>query len=331
MNVAPAVEAIDLVKHFDGTKAVDGVSFVVPQGSVLGLLGPNGAGKTTLVRMLTTLSVPTGGTGRVAGFDIREQPNEVRRSLGLTGQAATVDEILTGRENLRLIGSLYGLPKKYIAEATERLFTRFDLLDAADRMAKTYSGGMRRRLDLAVSLLATPPILFLDEPTTGLDPQSRSGLWEVLRELVTEGTTLVLTTQYLEEADHLADEIVVVDKGRVIAAGTPTQLKDRAGQASVVVTLTHAVDIDRAAELMRAHSPEVHVERGSRRLTAQAGGLGDMTRIASVFETSGIELDDLGLARPSLDDVFLHLTGHRAESDGGAGADAGPTTEGATP
>ncbi len=331
MNVPPAVEAIDLVKHFDGTKAVDGVSFVVPQGSVLGLLGPNGAGKTTLVRMLTTLSVPTSGTGRVAGFDILEQPNEVRRSLGLTGQAATVDEILTGRENLKLIGSLYGLPKRYIAEATERLFARFDLVDAADRMAKTYSGGMRRRLDLAVSLLATPPILFLDEPTTGLDPQSRSGLWEVLRELVTEGTTLVLTTQYLEEADHLADEIVVVDKGRVIAAGTPTQLKDRAGQASVVVTLTHAADLDQAAELMRAHSPEVHVELGSRRLTGQAGGLGDMTRIASVFETSGIELDDLGLARPSLDDVFLHLTGHRAESEPRAGADNGPTTEGATP
>jgi ABC-2 type transport system ATP-binding protein len=174
---------------------------------------------------------------------------------------------------------------------------------------------MRRRLDLAVSLLAAPPILFLDEPTTGLDPQSRSGLWDVLRELVQEGTTLVLTTQYLEEADQLADEIVVVDKGRVIAAGTPTQLKDRAGQASVVVTLTHAADLDAAAALMRDHSPEVHVETGSRRLTAQAGGLGDMTRIAAVFEHSGIALDDLGLARPSLDDVFLHLTGHRAEND----------------
>ncbi|MEX5717947.1 ATP-binding cassette domain-containing protein [Geodermatophilus maliterrae] len=324
MSVTPAVEAVDLVKHFGDNRAVDGVSFVVPTGSVLGLLGPNGAGKTTLVRMLTTLSVPTSGTGRVAGYDIREQPNEVRRSMGLTGQAATVDEILTGRENLRLIGSLYGLARSYVREATEDLLTRFDLVEAADRPAKSYSGGMRRRLDLAVSLLAAPPILFLDEPTTGLDPQSRSGLWEVLRELVREGTTLVLTTQYLEEADHLADEIVVVDKGRVIAAGTPTQLKDQAGQASVVVTLTHAVDLDEAAGLMRAHSPEVHVERGSRRLTAQAGGLGDMTRIAAVFERSGIELDDLGLARPSLDDVFLHLTGHRAESD----ATPDPTDEG---
>jgi ABC-2 type transport system ATP-binding protein len=294
---------------------------------VLGLLGPNGAGKTTLVRMLTTLSVPTSGTGRVAGFDILREPNGVRRSMGLTGQAATVDEILTGRENLKLIGSLYGLPKKYVREATERLFDRFDLADAADRMAKTYSGGMRRRLDLAVSLLAAPPILFLDEPTTGLDPHSRSGLWAVLRELVDEGTTLVLTTQYLEEADQLADEIVVVDKGKVIAAGTPTQLKDQAGKASVVVTLTHATDLDRAAELMGSCCQEVHVERGSRRLTAQADGLGDMTRIAAVFETSGIELDDLGLARPSLDDVFLHLTGHRAEPE----AETDPTNEGVTP
>jgi ABC-2 type transport system ATP-binding protein len=324
MSTTPAVEAVDLVKHFGETRAVDGVSFVVPQGTVLGLLGPNGAGKTTLVRMLTTLSVPTSGTGRVAGFDILTQPNDVRRSMGLTGQAATVDEILTGRENLKLIGGLYGLPKSYIREATERLFARFDLTDAADRMAKTYSGGMRRRLDLAVSLLAAPPILFLDEPTTGLDPQSRAGLWAVLRELVDEGTTLVLTTQYLEEADHLADEIVVVDKGKVIAAGTPTQLKDQAGKASVVVTLTHAADLDDAARLMRSHSPEVHIERGSRRVTAQAGGLGDMTRIAALFETSGIELDDLGLARPSLDDVFLHLTGHRAEDE----AAAELTTEG---
>jgi ABC-2 type transport system ATP-binding protein len=324
MSTAPAVEAVDLVKHFGDTRAVDGVSFVVPAGTVLGLLGPNGAGKTTLVRMLTTLSVPTSGTGRVAGFDILRQPNDVRRSMGLTGQAATVDEILTGRENLTLIGALYGLPRSYVRETTDRLFDRFDLTDAADRMAKTYSGGMRRRLDLAVSLLAAPPILFLDEPTTGLDPQSRSGLWAVLRELVREGTTLVLTTQYLEEADHLANEIVVVDKGKVIAAGTPTQLKDQAGRASVVVTLTNAADLDRAADLMRPFSPEVHVEPGSRRLTAQAGGLGDMTRIAAVFERSGIELDDLGLARPSLDDVFLHLTGHRAET----AASADPTTEG---
>ena len=313
MNVTPAVEAIDLVKKFGDTVAVDGVSFVVPQGSVLGLLGPNGAGKTTLVRMLTTLSVPTSGTGRVAGHDVITEPEAVRLSMGLTGQAATVDELLTARENLKLIGRLYGLPKSYIRESGERLLESFGLTEAADRIAKTYSGGMRRRLDLAVSLIAAPPVLFLDEPTTGLDPHSRSELWEVLRGLVLNGTTLLLTTQYLEEADHLADEIVVIDKGTVIAAGKPTELKDRAGAASVVVTLTDARDMEAAERLMRSCSPEVHTELGSRRLTAQAGGLGDMTRIAAVFEESCIALDDLGLKRPSLDDVFLHLTGHRAE------------------
>jgi ABC-2 type transport system ATP-binding protein len=313
MTPSPAVEAVDLVKRFGDNLAVDGVSFVVPEGSVLGMLGPNGAGKTTTVRMLTTLSVPTSGTGRVAGHDVIREPDAVRRSMGVTGQAATVDELLTGRENLKLIGRLYGLPKSYIRETSEELLERFDLSAAGDRMAKTYSGGMRRRLDLAVSLIAAPPVLFLDEPTTGLDPTSRTELWEVLRGLVRDGTTLLLTTQYLEEADHLADEIVVIDKGKVIAAGTPTQLKDQAGQASVVVTLTHADDLDRAEALMRSCCAEVHAEAASRRLTAQAHGLGDMTRIAAVFEESGIELDDLGLKRPSLDDVFLHLTGHRAE------------------
>jgi len=329
MNATPAVEAIDLVKRFGDNSAVDGVSFVVPEGTVLGLLGPNGAGKTTIVRMLTTLSVPTSGTGRVAGHDIIAAPDAVRRSMGLTGQAATVDELLTARENLRLIGRLYGLPRPYIREATDSLLERFSLTDAADRIAKTYSGGMRRRLDLAVSLIAAPPVLFLDEPTTGLDPRSRSELWEVLRGLVRDGTTLLLTTQYLEEADHLADDIVVIDKGKVIAAGTPTQLKHQAGRASVVVTLTYASDLGRAEELIRTCCSEVHVEEASRRLTAQASGLGDMTRIGNVFEESGIAVDDLGLKRPSLDDVFLHLTGHRAESeqDPDTGSESEPVTE----
>ena len=308
-----AVEAIDLVKRFDDNAAVDGVSFVVPEGTVLGLLGPNGAGKTTTVRMLTTLSVPTSGTGRVAGHDIRTEPDAVRRSMGLTGQAATVDELLTARENLKLIGRLYGLPKKYVAQTSDELLERFSLTEAADRTAKTYSGGMRHRLDLAVSLIAAPPVLFLDEPTTGLDPRSRTELWEVLRGLVRDGTTLLLTTQYLEEADHLADDIVVIDKGKVIASGTPTQLKDQAGAASVVVTVTQAADLQRAADLTRTVSSEVHVDETSRRITAKASGLGDMTRMAHVFEDSGIQVDDLGLKRPSLDDVFLHLTGHKAE------------------
>ncbi|MDN5852869.1 MAG: ATP-binding cassette domain-containing protein [Actinomycetia bacterium] len=315
MTSDPAVEAINLVKRFGDNTAVDDVSFVVPQGSVLGLLGPNGAGKTTAVRMLTTLSVPTSGTGKVAGHDIRTDPAGVRRSMGLTGQAATVDELLTARENLRLIGRLYGLSRTYIRETSDSLLERFDLTDAADRTIKTYSGGMRRRLDLAVSLLAAPPVLFLDEPTTGLDPQSRSDLWGVLRELVREGTTLLLTTQYLEEADHLADDIVVIDKGRVIAHGTPTELKHQAGSAAVVVTLTDASRLAEAEKIMWECCPEVHVEPDSRRLTAQASGLADMTRIGARMEEAGIELDDIGLQRPSLDDVFLHLTGHRAEDN----------------
>ena len=319
-----AVEAIDLVKHFGDMVAVGGVSFAVPQGSVLGLLGPNGAGKTTLVRMLTTLSKPTSGTALVGGHDILEDPAAVRRSMGLTGQAATVDELLTGRENVRLIGRLYGLPMKYIRENTDELLERFRLSDAADRLAKTYSGGMRRRLDLAVSLVAAPPVLFLDEPTTGLDPRSRVELWDVLRDLVSGGTTLLLTTQYLEEADQLADKIVVIDRGSVIASGTPSQLKQEAGEASVVMTVKSADDLSRAEQLLRAYSTEVHVEHSSRRLTAPAGGLGDMTRIADAFAASGIEVDDLGLQRPSLDDVFLHLTGRRAAPDDQS-SDAAPS------
>jgi len=313
MTANLAVEAEDLVKHFGETVAVAGVSFVVPEGSVLGLLGPNGAGKTTLVRMLTTLSPPTSGTGRVAGHDIRTDPAGVRRAMGLTGQAATVDELLTARENLWLIGRLSGLSKRSIKPLGDDLLERFSLTDAADRVVKTYSGGMRRRLDLAVSLIAAPPVLFLDEPTTGLDPRSRNDLWDVLRGLVRDGTTLLLTTQYLEEADQLCDDIVVIDHGLVLAAGTPTQLKDQAGRASVVVTLTRSDQLAVAEALMRECTGEVYVEQGARRLTSQANGLEDVTRIGQLFFDRGIAVDDLGLQRPSLDDVFLNLTGHRAE------------------
>jgi ABC-2 type transport system ATP-binding protein len=312
-SAAPAVEAVDLVKRFGDTLAVDHVSFSVPEGSVLGLLGPNGAGKTTTVRMLTTMSRPTSGTGRVAGHDIVEEADAVRRAMGLTGQAATVDELLTGRENIRLIGSFAGLTRNAVRRVGDELLDRFSLTEAADKVVKQYSGGMRRRLDLAVSLVATPPVLFLDEPTTGLDPRSRTELWEVLRDLVADGTTLVLTTQYLEEADQLADEIIVIDKGRIIAQGTPTQLKDSAGRASVVVHVTALADLEPAAEVVRRSSDEVHVDPAARRITARAGGLDDMITIGSAIESSGIAVDDLGLSRPTLDDVFLHLTGHRAE------------------
>jgi len=313
MTSSPAVEAIHLVKHFEDTVAVDDVSFSVDQGTVLGLLGPNGAGKTTTVRMMTTLSRPTGGTARVAGHDVLTEPDAVRRSMGLTGQTATVDELLTGRENLALISALYGLDATTSRRVSGDLLERFSLTDAADRVVKTYSGGMRRRLDLAVSLVATPPVLFLDEPTTGLDPRSRVELWDVLRGLVSDGTTLVLTTQYLEEADQLADRIVVIDKGRIIAEGTPLQLKDESGAAAVVVTVSHAEDLPRAGELLGSLVDSFHVDEGARQLTAPATGLAEMTRVAAAFDGSGIDLDDLGLKRPSLDDVFLRLTGHRAE------------------
>ncbi|MXP21890.1 ATP-binding cassette domain-containing protein [Gordonia sp. HNM0687] len=310
-----AIEAVDLVKRFGDFTAVDGVSFTVPQGSVLGLLGPNGAGKTTTVRMMTTLSPPTSGTARVAGYDVIEQPDMVRRSMGLTGQAATVDEILTGRENLRMIGGLYGIGRKDLTRRSEQLLEQFSLSDAGDKQVKSYSGGMRRRLDLAVSLLAAPPVLFLDEPTTGLDPRSRTELWDVLRDLVREGTTLLLTTQYLEEADHLADKIVVIDKGAIIAEGTSLQLKEQAGAASLVLTVSDPADIPAAEALLRKTGGEVFIDEGARKLTTAADGLADLTRVVGWFDESGIAVDDLGLARPSLDDVFLSLTGHRAEDE----------------
>ena len=331
MSPQPAVEAIDLVKQFDDNTAVDGVSFEVPQGTVLGMLGPNGAGKTTTVRMLTTLSRPTSGTGRVAGFDVVKEPDMVRRNMGLTGQAATVDELLTARENLRLIGRLSGMPKGEIGPKGDALLERFSLTDAGDRVVKNYSGGMRRRLDLAVSLIANPPVLFLDEPTTGLDPHSRNELWEVLRGLVRDGTTLVLTTQYLAEADELADDIIVIDKGKIIASGTPTQLKAQAGSASVVLTVTDRADLSAAEALVRRCVHDVYVEPEARRVTAKAGGLTDMTSIADALAQSGIAIDDLGLMRPSLDDVFLSLTGHRAEEapDDSEAADPDAEKEGA--
>jgi ABC-2 type transport system ATP-binding protein len=239
----------------------------------------------------------------------------VRRNMGLTGQAATVDELLTGRENVTMIGGLYGIGRKDIKRLGDQLLEQFDIVDAADRPVKSYSGGMRRRLDLAVSLIASPPVLFLDEPTTGLDPQGRSDLWEVLRGLVTGGTTLLLTTQYLEEADQLADHIVVIDHGRIIAEGTPLQLKQQAGNSSLVVTMSHAADLPAARELLAKTGAEVHVDVGARQLTAAAEGIAELTRVAGWLQDARIEVDDIGLSRPSLDDVFLSLTGHRAEAD----------------
>ncbi|MGE2833835.1 ATP-binding cassette domain-containing protein [Mycobacterium sp. SMC-4] len=320
MHSAPAIEAVDLVKRFGDATVVDRVSFAVPPGTVLGLLGPNGAGKTTTVRMMTTLTEPTSGTARVAGYDVRTEPDQVRRHMGLTGQVASVDEVLTGRENIRMIGGLYGIRRKHLDRLGDQLLEQFSLTDAGDRVVKSYSGGMRRRLDLAVSLLASPPVLFLDEPTTGLDPRSRTELWEVLRELVGHGTTLLLTTQYLEEADQLADNIVVIDKGRIIAQGSPLELKQQAGSASLVVTVSAGADLDRARELLGRNGAEVFVDIGARRLTASADGLDDMITVAGRLRDAGIAVDDIGLSRPSLDDVFLSLTGHRTDDHEEAGA-----------
>lgn len=320
MPTPPAIEAIDLVKRFGDETAVGGVSFAVPPGTVLGLLGPNGAGKTTTVRMMTTLTEPTSGTARVAGFDVRTQPDEVRRHMGLTGQVATVDELLTGRENIRMIGGLHGIRRKDLNRLCDQLLHQFSLTDAGDRAVRSYSGGMRRRLDLAVSLLASPPVLFLDEPTTGLDPRSRSELWDVLRDLVTQGTTLLLTTQYLEEADQLADNIVVIDRGRIIAEGSPLELKQQAGRASLVVTVADAADLESARALLARTGADVFVDVGARRLTASADGLDDMIEVAGWLRDSGITVDDIGLSRPSLDDVFLTLTGHRTEDSEEVGA-----------
>ena len=307
----PAIEALDLVKKFGDNVAVDGVSFTVAEGTVLGLLGPNGAGKTTTVRIMATLTEPTSGTARVAGYDVRREADMVRRNVGLTGQVATVDEMLTGRENIRMIGGLYGIRRNELDRLGAQLLDQFAIADAADRPVKSYSGGMRRRLDLAVSLLAGPPVLFLDEPTTGLDPRSRTDLWEVLRGLVRDGTTLLLTTQYLEEADQLADNIIVMDRGRIIAEGTPLQLKRQAGNARLVVTVSSANDLPAVKALLAKAGAEVFVDAATRQLTAAADGLPDMTRLAGWLLDSNIDVDDIGLSRPSLDDVFLSLTGHR--------------------
>lgn len=265
--------------------------------------------------MMTTLSPPTSGTARVAGHDVVGEPAAVRRSMGMTAQSATVDELLTGRENLHLIGDLYGLPRKAVRARADELLEKFSLADAAKRPAKTYSGGMRRRLDLAASLVAAPPVLFLDEPTTGLDPRSRIELWDVLRDLVRDGTTLLLTTQYLEEADQLADRVIVIDHGRVIADGTPLELKDRSGAASLVVTVSRPEDVDRSVDILNARITDLHVDRDARRITAPSEGVSALAGIAAAFTDAGIELDDIGLQRPSLDDVFLSLTGRKAEPD----------------
>ncbi|WP_306334152.1 ATP-binding cassette domain-containing protein [Streptomyces sp. KL118A] len=322
-----AIYAEGLVKTFGDVRALDGVDLDVPEGTVLGLLGPNGAGKTTAVRCLTTLLRPDSGRAVVAGIDVLKHPNEVRRSIGLSGQFAAVDEYLTGRENLQMVGQLYQMKAKEAKARAAELLDRFNLADAADRPSKTYSGGMRRRLDLAAALVVSPPVMFMDEPTTGLDPRNRQQLWEVIQELVQGGTTLLLTTQYLEEADHLAHDICVVDHGRVIARGTSDQLKGQTGGERVEVVVHDREHIATAAEVLRGFGKgEVAVAEHTRKLTVPVtGGAKLLAEVIRELDARGVEIDDIGLRRPTLDDVFISLTGHVAEvadETNGQGADA---------
>ncbi|HQR81091.1 MAG TPA: ATP-binding cassette domain-containing protein [Actinomycetota bacterium] len=318
-----AIEAQGLVKVYParrGTaevRALDGVDLRVPRGTVLGLLGPNGAGKTTAVRILTTLLRPDSGSARVAGYDVATEPQQVRRSIGLSGQYAAVDEILTGWENLYMFARLYRLSRAQARARADQLLAQFSLTEAADRTIKTYSGGMRRRLDLAAALIGRPDLLFLDEPTTGLDPRSRLGMWEVIRGLVREGTTLLLTTQYLEEADALADTIAVVDTGRIIAQGTADELKAKVGGERIEVVVRNPTDAARARDLLHGFSGgDVELDEHTRRLTAaSSGGARQLVAVVQAIGDAGIAIDDVTLRRPTLDDVFLSLTGHHSAAD----------------
>jgi ABC-2 type transport system ATP-binding protein len=316
------IEAEGLTKAYGETQALAGVDVAVPAGSILGMLGPNGAGKTTAVRILTTLATPDGGRATVAGYDIATQSNLVRRHIGVAAQDATLDGALTGRQNLTLIGELSRMGRSASRARAAELLERFELTFAADRISKGYSGGMRRRLDLAASLMTRPPVLFLDEPTTGLDPTSRQRVWDVIRELVGEGVTVLLTTQYLEEADSLADQIVVIDHGRVIAQGTPRQLKEASKGAQLVVTLSapHEAAVPALRELVAGR---VHMSDGGRQLNAAVDSSpGLATVVVRALDAAGVLVDNIEVRPPSLDDVFFSLTGHPAiDADADADAD----------
>lgn len=314
-----AIKATGLVKHFGDVNALNGVDLDVEQGTVVGLLGPNGSGKTTTVRILATLLNPDAGSASVGGNDVLKDPDAVRQVIGLTGQYAAVDQYLTGRENLELFGRLFHLSKKSAAQRADELLHRFNLADAADRGIKGYSGGMRRRLDLAASLIGHPSVLFLDEPTTGLDPRSRQGMWEVIEDLVNEGTTVLLTTQYLEEADQLAKRIVVLDHGNVIAEGTSNELKSQVGGDRIVLDVTNASQTQTAFDLLSVLASEpgsLDTQTGKIVIPVSGGSAAIVTAVRTLDENK-IAIADIALRRPTLDDVFLSLTGRVTEDDEG--------------
>ena len=320
----PAILAEGLVKVYKTRKsevrALDGFDLSVGEGTVLGLLGPNGAGKTTAVRIFSSLLRPDGGRATVAGFDVVRQPDELRMVIGLSGQFAAVDENLTGRENLWMFGRLYQLSRAEAVRRADEILDQFDLSDAGDRVVKTYSGGMKRRLDLASALIGRPRLLFLDEPTTGLDPRSRLGMWDVIRGLVREGVTLLLTTQYLEEADELADTIAVVDHGRIIANGTADELKSQVGGERIEVVVHEREAIPRGTEVLAGIGEgAVEVDDHTRKLTVPTSrGAAALTQVVRELDEAGIRIDDIGLRRPTLDEVFLSLTGHATDEEDAA-------------
>jgi ABC-2 type transport system ATP-binding protein len=320
-----AVVAEGLGKRYGDQWALRDFDLAVPTGSVLGLLGHNGAGKTTAIRILTTLASPTEGSAKVAGHDVVTDPNGVRDQIGLTSQAATVDGLLTGFANLEMIGRLYHLPRKVAQARATELLAELHLEDASDRLVKEYSGGMRRRLDLAASLVASPPVLFLDEPTTGLDPESRNELWDLLRQLVGGGTTLILTTQYLEEADTLADDVVLLDHGKIVATGSPVQLKARHGGERVVVTVDGADDLAAAAEaLEKVAAGAAEIDREGLFVTAPASEATRLIEVVRALEDGGVDAHDVRRREATLDDVFFSLTGPRARA---ASADGDQPTD----
>ncbi|MEV0006384.1 ATP-binding cassette domain-containing protein [Micromonospora sp. NPDC050980] len=311
------IQVHELRRSFGATTALDGVGFSVAAGEVVGLLGPNGAGKTTTIHCLTTLLKPDSGSARVAGFDVVDQAAQVRRSIAVTGQFAALDEMLTGRENLVLFGRLLGLDRRAAAARADELVERFDLGEVAGKAVRTYSGGLRRRADLAASLVVDRPVLFLDEPTTGLDPRSRRALWEVVRQLRADGTTVLLTTQYLEEADQLADRVLLIDHGRVVAEGTPDELKGRLGGAVCEVRVEDPRAREAAAARLREAFPELTEDDDVLRVAA---GPGTLTEVVRRLESAGVQADDVMVRRPTLDEVFLSLTGSAAGVPDVAGA-----------